>query len=47
MNWLKKRVLKMHGPKSKFNMKAVQVRKTRILLKGGRRFLILKKMGGD
>ena len=42
-----KNVLKMHGHKSKFIMKAVQVRKQGEFWKGGRRFLKLKKMGGD
>ena len=37
----------MHGPKSKFIMKAVQVSKQEEFWKGGRRFLKLKKMGGD
>ena len=36
----------MHGPKSKFIMKAVQVRKQEEFWKGGRRFLKFKKMGG-
>ena len=44
---IKKRFLKMHGPKSKFIMKAVQVRKPEEFWKGGRRFLKLKKMGED
>ena len=37
----------MHGPKSKFIMKVVQVLKQEKFSKGGRRFLKLKKMGGD
>ena len=37
----------MHGPKSKLIMKVVQVRKQEEFSKGGRRFLKLKKMGGD
>ena len=37
----------MHGPKSKFIMKMVQVSKQEEFSKGGRRFLKLKKMGGD
>ena len=45
--WLRKRFSKMHGPKSKFIMKVVQVRKQEDFWKGGRRFLKLKKMGGD
>ena len=37
----------MHGPKSKFIMKIVQVLKQEEFLKGGRRFFLkLKKMGG-
>ena len=36
----------MHGPKSKFIMKVVQVKKQEEFSKGGRRFLKLKKMGG-
>ena len=39
--------LKIHGPKSKFIMKVVQVLKQEDFSKGGRRFLKLKKMGGD
>ena len=39
--------LKMHGPKSKFIMKVVQVSKQEEFSEGGRRFLKLKKMGGD
>ena len=39
--------MKIHGPKSKFIMKAVQVRKQEEFWKGGRRFLKLKKMVGD
>ena len=37
----------MHGPKSKFIMKMDQVSKQEEFSKGGRRFLKLKKMGGD
>ena len=37
----------MHGPKSKFIMKVVQVSKQEEFSKGGRRFLKLKKMGGE
>ena len=37
----------MHGPKSKFIMKMVQVKKQEEFSKGGRRFLKLKKMGGE
>ena len=38
----------MNGPKSKFIVKAVQVLgKQERFLKGGRRFLKIKKMGGD
>ena len=38
----------MHGPKSKFIMKMFQVSKQEeFFLKGGRRFLKLKKMGGE
>ena len=37
----------MHGPKSKFIMTVVQVQKQEEFSKGGRRFLKLKKMGGD
>ena len=37
----------MHGPKSKFIMKVVQVRKQEEFWKWGRRFLKLKSMGGD
>ena len=37
----------MHGPKSKFIMKVVQVLKQEEFLKGGSRFLKLNKMGGD
>ena len=37
----------MHGHKSKFIMKMVQVSKQEEFSKGGRRFLKLKKMGGD
>ena len=40
-------VLKMHGPKSKFIMKVFQVYKQEEFSKGGRRFLKLKKVGGD
>ena len=50
LSWLKfiyEKVLKMHGPKSKFIMKVVQVSKQEEFSKGGRRFLKLKKMGGD
>ena len=36
----------MHGHKSKFIMKVVQVSKQEEFSKGGRRFLKLKKMGG-
>ena len=40
--------LNMHGPKSKFTMKMFQVSKQEeFFLKGGRRFLKLKKMGGE
>ena len=37
----------MHGPKSKFIMKMFQVSKQEEFSKGGRRFLKLKKMGGE
>ena len=37
----------MHGPKSKFIMKVVQVYKQEEFSKGGRRFLKLKKMEGE
>ena len=37
----------MHGPKSKFIMKAVQVRKLEDFLKRREKILKLKKMGGD
>ena len=37
----------MHGPKSKFILKMVQVRKQKEFLKGGIRFLKLKKIRGD
>ena len=37
----------MHGPKSKFIMKVVQVSKQEEFSKEGRIFLKLKKMGGD
>ena len=37
----------MHGPKSKFIMKVVRVRKQEEFCKGGRQFLKLKKMGGE
>ena len=39
----------MHGPKSKFIMKMFQVSKQEefFFKKGGRRFLKLKKMGGE
>ena len=37
----------MHGHKSKFIMKAVKVQKQEEFSKGGRRFLKLKKMGGE
>ena len=37
----------MHGPKSKFIMKMVRVSKQEEFSKGGRRFLKLKKMGGE
>ena len=37
----------MHGPKSKFIMKVVQFYKQISFSKGGRKFLKLKKMGGD
>ena len=37
----------MHGPKSKFIMKVVQILKQEEFSKGKRRFLKLKKMGGD
>ena len=38
----------MHGPKSKFIMKMFQVSKQEeFFFKGGRRFLKLKKMGGE
>ena len=37
----------MHGPKSMFIVKEVEVRKQEEFSKGGRRFLKLKKMGGD
>ena len=37
----------MHGLKSKFIMKMVQVSKQEEFSKGGRRFLKLKKMGGQ
>ena len=37
----------MHGPKSKFIMKVVQVLKQEDFSKGERRFLKLKKMGGE
>ena len=39
--------LKMHGPKSKFIVKAIQVRNQEEFSKWGRRFLKLKKMGGE
>ena len=42
-----KNVLKMHGHKSKFIMKVVRVQKQEEFSKGGRRFLKLKKMGGE
>ena len=42
-----KNVLEMHGPKSKFIMKVVHIQKQEDFPKGGRRFLKLKKMGGD
>ena len=43
-----KNVLKMHGHKFKFIMKVVQVLKNKKSFeKGGRRFLKLKKMGGE
>ena len=50
LNWLKfiyENILKIHGHKSKFIMKAVQVQKQEEFSKGGRRILKLKKMGGD
>ena len=37
----------MHGPISKFIVKAVQVYEQEEFSKGGRRFLKFKKMGGD
>ena len=37
----------MHGPKTKFIMKMVQVSKQKEFSKGGRSFLKLKKMGGE
>ena len=37
----------MHGNKSKFIMKMVQISKQEEFSKGGRRFLKLKKMGGE
>ena len=37
----------MHGPKSKFIMKVVQVSKQEEFSKGGRIFFKLKKMGGE
>ena len=37
----------MHGHKSKFIMKVVQVLKQEEFSKGGRRFLKLKNIGGD
>ena len=37
----------MHGHKSKFIMKVVQVSKEEEFSKGGRKFLKLKKMGGE
>ena len=37
----------MHGPKSNFIVKVVQVRKQEEFGKGGRRFVKLKKMWGD
>ena len=37
----------MHGPKSKFIIKMFQVSKQEEFSKGGRRFLKLKKMGGE
>ena len=44
---IKNLFLKMHGPKSKFIIKAVQVLKQEEFSKGGRRFWKLKKIGGD
>ena len=44
---IKKTFLKIHGPKAKFIVKAVQVRKQEEFWKGGRIFLKLKKIGGD
>ena len=44
---IKKFFLKVHGPKSKFITKEVQVEKQEEFWKGGKRFLKLKKMGGD
>lgn len=47
MKFIYENVLKMHGHKSKFIMKVVQVYKQEEFSKLGRRFLKLKKMGGD
>ena len=49
MKFVNENVSKMHGPKSKFIMKMFQVSKQEefFFLKGGRRFLKLKKTGGE
>ena len=47
MKFIYENVSKIHGHKSKFIMKVVQVYKKEKFSKGGRRFLKLKKMGGD
>ena len=47
LKFIDENVLKMHGPKSKFIMKMFQVSKQEEFSKGGRRFLKLKKVGGD
>ena len=44
---IKKIFVKIHKAKSKFIMKALQVRKQEEFWKGGRRFLKLKKMRGE
>ena len=44
---IKKIFLKRQGPKSKFIVKAIQFRGQKEFGKGWRRFLKLKKIGGD